>query len=228
MSMAAGEFVSVHSQADTEKADLERERIELHTEPAAEHRELAAIYVRRGLDAALAEEVAQQLMAHDALEAHARDELGISAALTARPVQAALASAGSFAAGAALPLLVVAMAPGNALLPWLGGTTLVFLAALGAVAARARGRGHVRRCVACDVLGCAGARSHLGGGRIFWRRGLTPQSGCQSSSTRSPCASARSTSCSASVVQFCPFAPQMTSTTGPSIFSIRHGPLGMA
>ena len=139
MSMAAGEFVSVHSQADTEKADLERERIELHTEPAAEHRELAAIYVRRGLDAALAEEVAQQLMAHDALEAHARDELGISAALTARPVQAALASAGSFAAGAALPLLVVAMAPGNALLPWLGGTTLVFLAALGAVAARAGG-----------------------------------------------------------------------------------------
>lgn len=141
MSMAAGEFVSVHSQADTEKADRERERLELQAEPAAEHRELAAIYVRRGLDARLADEVAQQLMAHDALGAHARDELGISAALSARPVQAALASAASFAAGAALPLLVVAVAPGNALLPWLSGTTLIFLAALGAVAARAGGAG---------------------------------------------------------------------------------------
>lgn len=141
MSMAAGEYVSVHSQADTENADLDRERIELQTEPAAEHRELAAIYVRRGLDAALANEVAQQLMAHDALGAHARDELGISTTLSARPVQAALASAASFAAGAALPLMVVILTPRDALLPWLCGSTLVFLAALGALAARAGGAG---------------------------------------------------------------------------------------
>ena len=143
MSMAAGEYVSVHSQADTEKADLERERVELQTEPAAEHRELAAIYVRRGLDATLAKEVAQQLMAHDALGAHARDELGISTVLSARPVQAALASASSFAAGAALPLGVVMLAPHDALMPWLCGSTLVFLAGLGAVAARVGGAGMV-------------------------------------------------------------------------------------
>lgn len=143
MSMAAGEYVSVHSQVDTEKADLERERVELQTEPAAEHRELAAIYVRRGLDATLAKEVAQQLMAHDALGAHARDELGISTVLSARPVQAALASASSFAAGAALPLGVVMLAPHDALMPWLCGSTLVFLAGLGAVAARVGGAGMV-------------------------------------------------------------------------------------
>jgi VIT1/CCC1 family predicted Fe2+/Mn2+ transporter len=104
MSMAAGEYVSVHSQADTEKADLERERRELAADPAAEVRELASIYVGRGLDAALAQQVAQQLMAHDALGAHARDELEISSTMTARPVQAALTSAAAFAAGAALPL----------------------------------------------------------------------------------------------------------------------------
>ncbi|RZL65767.1 MAG: VIT family protein [Variovorax sp.] len=141
MSMAAGEYVSVHSQSDTEQADLEREQTELHAEPAAEHRELAAIYVHRGLDPALAKEVAQQLMAHDALGAHARDELGLSATSSARPVQAALASAGSFAAGALLPTLVVIAAPPPALLPWLCGSTLVFLAALGALAARAGGAG---------------------------------------------------------------------------------------
>src|SRR5687768_16784129 len=105
MSMAAGEYVSVSSQLDTERADIERERRELRADSAREHAELAAIYVDRGLEPALASEVAQQLMAHDALAAHARDELGISATLAARPVQAAVASASTFAAGAALPLL---------------------------------------------------------------------------------------------------------------------------
>ena len=108
MSMAAGEYVSVHSQADTEAADLSRERIELQTDPVAEQRELAGIYVRRGLDPALAQQVATQLMQHDALGAHARDELGISDVLSARPWQAAWASAASFSVGAALPLGVVA------------------------------------------------------------------------------------------------------------------------
>src|SRR5450759_4697754 len=111
MSMAAGEYVSVHSQADTEHADLKRERAELKADDKGEHKELAAIYVARGLDPSLAKQVAQQLMAHDALGAHARDELGISKTLIARPIQAALASAGSFAAGAAMPLLVTALAP---------------------------------------------------------------------------------------------------------------------
>jgi VIT1/CCC1 family predicted Fe2+/Mn2+ transporter len=139
MSMAAGEYVSVHSQADTEKADLGRERIELETAPAAELRELTAIYVGRGLDYKLAAQVAEQLMQHDALGAHARDELGISDALSARPVQAALASAASFAVGAALPLAVTALVPGQGLIPWVSGTSLVFLALLGAIAAQAGG-----------------------------------------------------------------------------------------
>jgi vacuolar iron transporter family protein len=111
MSMAAGEYVSVHSQADTENADLSREHAELQANPAAEERELTAIYVTRGLDPVLAQQVASQLMAHDALGAHARDELGISTTMSARPVQAALASAASFAAGAALPLAVAALSP---------------------------------------------------------------------------------------------------------------------
>jgi VIT1/CCC1 family predicted Fe2+/Mn2+ transporter len=142
MSMAAGEYVSVHSQADTEKADLARESAELQADPAAERRELTAIYVGRGLTPALAEQVAAQLMSHDALGAHARDELGISHTLAARPVQAALASAGSFAVGAALPLAVTAAAAGatgSALIAWVAGASLVFLALLGAVAARAGG-----------------------------------------------------------------------------------------
>jgi len=139
MSMAAGEYVSVHSQADTEKADLAREQAELDTDPAAEHRELSAIYVGRGLDAGLAHQVAEQLMAHDALGAHARDELGISDTLSARPVQAALSSAASFAAGAALPLLVTALVPGPGLMAWVSATSLLFLALLGALAARAGG-----------------------------------------------------------------------------------------
>ena len=139
MSMAAGEYVSVHSQADTENADLERERKELIADDKGERKELAAIYVGRGLDAELAKQVADQLMAHDALGAHARDELGISQTLSARPVQAALASAGSFAMGAALPLLVTAVAPEAQLIPVVGGTSLLFLALLGALAARAGG-----------------------------------------------------------------------------------------
>jgi len=139
MSMAAGEYVSVHSQADTEKADIERERKELSTDDAGEHKELTAIYVARGLDPALAREVADQLMAHDALGAHVRDELGISEVLHARPTQAALASAASFAVGAAVPLLVTLWTPAGAIIPSVAATSLLFLAVLGATAARAGG-----------------------------------------------------------------------------------------
>ncbi|HUL04507.1 MAG TPA: VIT family protein [Gemmatimonadales bacterium] len=141
MSMAAGEYVSVHSQADTERADLTRERAELEMDPAAERRELTAIYVARGLDQGLAQQVAEQLMAHNALAAHARDELGISETLSARPVQAALASAASFAVGAVLPLAVATLAPAQGLIPWVSGTSLVFLALLGGIAARVGGAG---------------------------------------------------------------------------------------
>ena len=141
MSMAAGEYVSVHSQADTEAADLSRERAELETDPAAELRELAGIYTARGLEPALAKQVAAQLTRRDALGAHARDELGISKNLSARPVQAALASAASFAVGAALPLAVTALAPVRGLMPWIGGTSLLFLALLGYMSARAGGAG---------------------------------------------------------------------------------------
>jgi len=141
MSMAAGEYVSVHSQADTEGADLERERAEIERDPAAERRELMAIYVARGLESGLAQQVANELMAHDALGAHARDELGISETHSARPIQAALASAASFAVGAALPLTVTALAPEQALIPWVSGASLIFLALLGAIAARVGGAG---------------------------------------------------------------------------------------
>ena len=137
--MAAGEYVSVKSQADTEAADLARERRELAADVDAEHRELSGIYVQRGLDPELADEVAAQLMAHDAIGAHARDELGISETLTARPVQAALASAASFTAGAALPLLVALMVPRGALALSVAVSSLLFLGALGALAARTGG-----------------------------------------------------------------------------------------
>ena len=139
MSMAAGEYVSVHSQADTEKADLSREKGELLQDPAAERRELTAIYVTRGLQPELARQVAEQLMTHDALGAHARDELGISETMSARPVQAALASAASFAVGAALPLAVTALVPSQSLIPSVAGTSLAFLAVLGFISARAGG-----------------------------------------------------------------------------------------
>jgi VIT1/CCC1 family predicted Fe2+/Mn2+ transporter len=128
MSMAAGEYVSVHSQADTEDAELELERAELKADDKGEHKELMAIYVARGLDPSLAKQVAEQLMVHDALGAHARDELGISETFRARPIQAALASAASFAVGATMPLLVTVAAPGTGLIPLVAGTSLMFLA----------------------------------------------------------------------------------------------------
>jgi VIT1/CCC1 family predicted Fe2+/Mn2+ transporter len=139
MSMAAGEYVSVSSQADTERADLERERRELEADDELERRELAAIYQGRGLDATLARQVADQLMAHDALGAHARDELGLSTTLAARPIQAALASAGTFALGATLPLIAALVSPAQATLTNVAGSSLLCLALLGAVAARAGG-----------------------------------------------------------------------------------------
>ncbi|NUO72966.1 MAG: VIT family protein [Frateuria sp.] len=139
MSMAAGEYVSVHSQVDSEEAELAREREELATDADAEHRELASIYVGRGLEPALARQVAAQLMAHDALDAHARDELGITEVFRARPMQAAAASAASFAIGSALPLLVAALAPSGALLALVAIASLACLALLGAAAARMGG-----------------------------------------------------------------------------------------
>jgi VIT1/CCC1 family predicted Fe2+/Mn2+ transporter len=139
MSMAAGEYVSVSSQSDTETADLSRERRELAADPAAEHAELAGIYQARGLDAATAAEVARQLMAKDALGAHARDELGVSEVTTARPIQAAVTSAATFSAGAAAPLLLAALTPIGLLAPAVSMGSLLFLAALGAVGARAGG-----------------------------------------------------------------------------------------
>jgi VIT1/CCC1 family predicted Fe2+/Mn2+ transporter len=139
MSMAAGEYVSVHSQSDSEAADLARERMELKNDSKGELRELTAIYVSRGLEPALATKVAEQLTAHDALGAHARDELGIVERLRARPLQAAMASAASFAAGAAMPLLVAATLPAVLTIPFVAGTSLAFLALLGGLAARAGG-----------------------------------------------------------------------------------------
>jgi VIT1/CCC1 family predicted Fe2+/Mn2+ transporter len=139
LSMAAGEYVSVSSQADTERADLDVERRELAQNVEAEVAELAGIYAKRGVDPALARTVALQLMAHDALEAHARDEIGISTTLAARPLQAAWASAGAFAVGAALPIMTVIGAPPDRLLLFVGGSSVVCLSALGALAARAGG-----------------------------------------------------------------------------------------
>ena len=139
MSMAAGEYVSVSSQSDTEEADLAVERHELATQDVAEHEELARIYMARGVERALAAQVAAQLMAHDALGAHAHDELGISSTMRPRPVQAAFASAGSFAAGAVIPLLVVFLSPEKTLTPAVTGTSLVLLAILGGLAAQAGG-----------------------------------------------------------------------------------------
>jgi len=141
MSMAAGEYVSVRSQADSETAALDLERAELKADDAGERRELMAIYVGRGLEPALAKQVAEQLMAHDALGAHARDELGISETLKARPVQAAFTSAASFAVGAAMPLLTAAVVPMAGLIPLVAATSLVFLAILGGLAARVGGAG---------------------------------------------------------------------------------------
>jgi VIT1/CCC1 family predicted Fe2+/Mn2+ transporter len=155
MSMAAGEYVSVHSQTDTEQADLARERAELRADDKGEHEELMAIYVARGLDPSLAAQVADQLMAHDAIGAHARDELGMSETLRARPIQAALASAIGFAVGAAMPLIVTALAPETSLIVFVSGTSLLFLALLGALAARARRKCHAEHNTG-HVMGCPG------------------------------------------------------------------------
>jgi len=167
MSMAAGEYVSVSSQSDTERADLDRERRELATDGNHEHAELAAIYEARGLDAKLAHEVATQLMAKDALGAHARDELGISDTLSARPVQAALASAGSFAVGAALPLLLVLLVPAPALVWTVSGSSLVFLAALGSLAARAGGSPVWKSVVRVTFWGALAMALTAGVGALF-------------------------------------------------------------
>ncbi|MFZ1730280.1 MAG: VIT family protein [Bacteroidota bacterium] len=139
MSMAAGEYVSVSSQADTEKADLKREAQELEADPEHEHLELASIYIGRGLDRELAHKVASQLMHHDALGAHARDELGLSEIHTARPIQAAFASAGTFAVGAALPLLIAWAISSSLLIPLVASGSLLSLALLGGLAARTGG-----------------------------------------------------------------------------------------
>lgn len=153
LSMAAGEYVSVSSQSDTENADLARERHELASDPEHEHAELAGIYMGRGLTPELARQVATQLTAHDALGAHARDELGISELSRARPLQAALASAGAFAVGAAPPVVLAAWVPLSLLNPLVGGSTLVLLAVLGAVAARLGRAGMVRGAIRVSFWG---------------------------------------------------------------------------
>jgi VIT1/CCC1 family predicted Fe2+/Mn2+ transporter len=167
MSMAAGEYVSVHSQADTEQADLALERAELKSDNRGEHAELAAIYVARGLDPALAKQVAEQLMTRDALGAHARDELGISDISVARPVQAALASAGSFGVGAAMPLLVTVFAPESSLIALVAGTSLLFLTLLGALAARAGGAGVIVGAMRVAFWGALAMAVTAGVGALF-------------------------------------------------------------
>jgi VIT1/CCC1 family predicted Fe2+/Mn2+ transporter len=167
MSMAAGEYVSVSTQADTEHADLERERGELATDHEHEHRELAEIYISRGLSPALADQVAHELMAHDALGAHARDELGIFRMTRARPLQAALASAASFAVGASLPLLTVMLAPGVWLMSSVVTTSLVFLAILGGLAAGAGGANTLRGAVRVTGWGALAMVLTACVGRLF-------------------------------------------------------------
>lgn len=167
MSMAAGEYVSVSSQSDTENADLDRERGELASDWDHEYAELAAIYVARGLDEKLAGEVATQLMAKDALGADARDELGISDTLSARPVQAAIASAGTFAVGAALPLLLVLVVPVTGLVWVVSGSSLFFLALLGALAARAGGSPVWRSVARVTFWGALAMALTAGVGALF-------------------------------------------------------------
>jgi len=167
MSMAAGEYVSVSSQADTERADLARESRELAASPEHEHAELATIYVKRGLDAALASSVATQLMQHDALGAHARDELGISDSLSARPVQAALASAGTFAVGAILPLVVVVLFPVSVLMWAVSGSSLLFLVLLGSLSARAGGAPVISAAARVTFWGALAMALTAGVGALF-------------------------------------------------------------
>ena len=167
MSMAAGEYVSVSSQSDTENADIEKERNELANDPVHEHQELTMIYVGRGLEKNLASEVATQLMAHDALGAHARDELGISEMLTAKPVQAALASAGTFAVGALLPLLIVLIVPASSLMWAVAASSLLFLALLGSLAANAGGASVLKSAARVTFWGAMAMALTAGVGALF-------------------------------------------------------------
>jgi VIT1/CCC1 family predicted Fe2+/Mn2+ transporter len=167
MSMAAGEYVSVSSQADTEEADLARERTELADAPEQEHAELAEIYVKRGLDRALADAVASQLMKQDALGAHARDELGISEVSTARPILAALASAGTFSVGAALPLCVVFLLPASLLIWGVPGSSLLFLALLGSLAAKVGGAPVLKAASRVTFWGASAMALTAGVGALF-------------------------------------------------------------
>ncbi|MCK6579718.1 MAG: VIT family protein [Anaerolineae bacterium] len=167
MSMAAGEYVSVSSQADTEQAELARERQELATDGDYELAELTAIYVARGLEPALARQVAEQLTAHNALETHAREELGISEVMSARPVQAAFASAASFAVGAAMPLLTVFLAPETALVPAVIATSLVFLALLGYLSAWIGGSSTIKASVRVTFWGALAMAATAVVGSLF-------------------------------------------------------------
>jgi VIT1/CCC1 family predicted Fe2+/Mn2+ transporter len=167
MSMAAGEYVSVSSQSDTEQADLARERKELSENPEFELDELAAIYVKRGVDRSLARQVARQLTAKSALAAHARDELGISENNTARPVQAALTSAATFSAGAAMPLAMVVVSPAGMLVPIVSAASLGFLALLGAIGARAGGAGVLRATARVTFWGALAMALTAGIGKLF-------------------------------------------------------------
>jgi VIT1/CCC1 family predicted Fe2+/Mn2+ transporter len=167
MSMAAGEYVSVSSQSDTERADVAREREELSENTEFELEELADVYVTRGVDRALARQVAEQLMAKDALTAHARDELGISAITTARPVQAAMTSAAAFSLGAVMPLLMVVVAPVDVLVPVVSGASLAFLALLGAIGARAGGADVLRATIRVTFWGALAMALTAGIGKVF-------------------------------------------------------------
>ncbi len=167
MSMAAGEYVSVSSQSDTEQADLARERKELSENPSFERDELTDIYVKRGVSQAVARQVAEQLMAKDALTAHARDELGISEITTARPVQAALASAATFSVGAAMPLLMVVLAPAGALVPIVSAASLGFLAILGAIGAKTGGANIPRATARVTFWGALAMALTAGIGKLF-------------------------------------------------------------
>jgi VIT1/CCC1 family predicted Fe2+/Mn2+ transporter len=167
LSMAAGEFVSVSSQADTESADIARERRELATDPAGERAELTGIYVQRGLTPELAAQVTEQLMAHDALGAHARDELGLSEITAARPLQAALSSAAAFALGAILPVLVVVLAPTERITTIVTASALVLLAVLGAVAAKVGGASTTRGALRVAFWGLLAMGASALVGRLF-------------------------------------------------------------
>jgi VIT1/CCC1 family predicted Fe2+/Mn2+ transporter len=167
MSMAAGEYISVSSQADTERADLDRERNELAADPEREHAEMTAMYVARGLDHSLASAVTAQLMAHDALGAHSREELGLTDTMTARPLQAALASAGTFTVGALLPLLIVVAVPRSMIMWAVSGSALIFLALLGSLAAQAGGASVVTGAVRVTFWGALAMAVTAGVGRLF-------------------------------------------------------------